>query len=165
MREDVHSSVSWRTVAGEVGLMAKSGVKEGATERSHQAEGSWGPLQWTLSRLTATPRVDSCPCVFVVLPRSFPAPHPTCSLHSSPSARPFPAHLSCFHGHRFILHSSSHPRYRKLLFSLFMDPLLPSTVGEALQEDGGPALGEGHPCHILGAQLGSSPRAAACWHV
>lgn len=93
----------------------------------------------------AHPGVDLCPCVFVVLPRSFPAPHPTCSLHSSPSAGPFPAHLSCFHGHRFILHSSSHPRYRKLLFCLFTDPLLPSPAGEALQEDGGPALGQGHP--------------------
>lgn len=158
MGEDVHSSVSQRTVAGEEEQdpWPRKGLCKELLRRM-------GPIRLGRARVLSNelchpslvpPRVDSCPCVFVVLPRSFPAPHPTCSLHSSPSARPFPAHLSCFHGHRFILHSSSHPRYRKLLFSLFTDPLLASSAGEAPQEDGGPALDQGHPCHVPGTQPG-----------
>lgn len=41
-----------------VGPMAKKGVVEGAAKKngSHQAGGSWGPLQWALSHLTSTSR-------------------------------------------------------------------------------------------------------------
>lgn len=146
-------TMTQRTVAGE----ERGGGRN--PQRKNGLPPQWGggtevPPPWVLS----LPGVDWCPCVLVVLPRSSPAPHPTRSLHSSPSAGPFPAHLSCFfHGHRLILHSSSRPRYRKLHFSLFTDPLLPDPAGDAPQEDGG----KGHPCHTPGAPPGSSPIVAS----
>lgn len=151
-REGVPTVTQRMVAGGERGSGRNPQRKMG----SHHGKGS--PPPWVLS----LPGVDWCPCVLVVLPRSSPAPHPTRSLHSSPSAGPFPAHLSCFfHGHRLILHSSSRPRYRKLHFSLFTDPLLPDPAGDAPQEDGGSPLGQGHPCHIPGARPGSSPIVAS----
>lgn len=113
------------------------GCRDGVPDVTQRQEEKWGGGRSIPARVP--PGADFCPCVFVVLPRSIPAPHPTRSLHSSPSAGPFPAHLSCFHGYRFILHSSSHPRYRTLRFCLFTDPLLLSW--RQWQEDDGPVLG------------------------